>query len=196
MAVDSSKIKQLRDMTSAGMMDCKKALDEANGDLDKAADILREKGIVKAVKKMDREASEGAIISYIHHNNKLGVLLQLNCETDFVAKNEKFQELGRNLAMHIAAMNPQYVTPEEVSEDDISKEMEIQKKALLEEGKPENVIDKILEGKIRKFKSEICLLEQAYVKEPKLTIQDVIKEAISTIGENISVGRFTRYEIK
>ncbi|MCB1145771.1 MAG: translation elongation factor Ts [Leptospiraceae bacterium] len=196
MAIDSEKLKTLREMTSAGMMDCKKALEESNGDLEKAADILREKGIVKAVKKMDRDASEGSIFSYIHHNGKLGVLLELNCETDFVARNEKFMELGKNIAMHIAASNPLYVMKEQVPAEEIEKEREVQRQALKDEGKPDNVIDKILEGKIAKYASEICLLEQAYVKEPKLTIGELIKEAISQLGENISVAKFIRYAMK
>ena len=195
MAIDGEKIKELREMTSAGMLDCKKALEETNGDLEKAAHLLREKGITKAVKKMDRMAAEGGVFSYIHHNSKLGVLVELNCETDFVAKNEKFQELGKNIAMHIAAMSPQFIKSEDVSAEIIEREKELQKKALLEEGKPENVMEKILEGKMKKFIAELTLLGQAYVKEPKKTIEDLIKESISTLGENISVGRFTRYSI-
>lgn len=195
MAIDAASIKSLREMTNAGMMDCKKALEEAGGDLDRAATILREKGIVKAVKKMDREASEGSVISYIHHNRKLGVLLNLNCETDFVAGNDTFQELGRNIAMHIAAMNPQFIKADDVPADVLEQERETQHAALREEGKPDNVIEKILEGKLKKFSSEICLLEQAYVKEPKMTIEDLVKEGISKLGENISVGKFVRYEI-
>lgn len=193
MAVDSAKIKELREMTSAGLLDCKKTLEETSGDIEKAASLLRERGIVKAVKKMDRAAAEGRFFSYVHHNGKIGVLVEINCETDFVAKTDDFQALGKNIAMHIAASNPQYLTGEDVPEEDIAKERELQKKELLDEGKPENVIDKILDGKIKKFISEITLLDQAYVKEPKMSIQDLIKEAISKLGENISVGRFIRY---
>lgn len=196
MAVDSEKIKTLREMTSAGLMDCKKALEDAGGDLEKAAQLLRERGIVKAVKKMDREASEGQIFAYVHHNGKIGVLLQLHCETDFVARNEKFRELGKNLAMHIAASDPQFIAKEDVTVEVIEKEKEVQRKLLKEEGKSEQVIEKILEGKINKFLSEICLLEQAYINEPKMTVGDVIKEAIATLGENIRVARFTRYSLK
>lgn len=195
MAIDSEKIKQLRQMTQAGMLDCKKALEETSGDIEKAADYLREKGIVKAVKKMDRETKEGGIFSYIHHNGKIGVLVEINCETDFVAKNEKFKELGKNIAMHIAASNPLYVTPEEVPEEEIQKEKEIQAIALKEEGKPENVIDKILEGKLKKYRNEISLLGQPFVKEPKKTIDDLMKENISTLGENLSIRKFIRYVI-
>ncbi|MDH5720769.1 MAG: translation elongation factor Ts [Spirochaetia bacterium] len=195
MAIEPEKIKQLREMTSAGMLDCKKALEETGGDIKKSADLLREKGIIKAVKKMERAASEGRLFSYVHHNGKLATLVELNCETDFVAKNEMFQELGKNIAMHIAASAPLYVNSENVPQDEIDKETEIQKAALEQEGKPANVIEKILEGKIKKYVSEITLLEQPFVKEPSMTVFDLIKETISKTGENISVGRFIRYTI-
>ncbi|MBS0618117.1 MAG: translation elongation factor Ts [Spirochaetes bacterium] len=196
MAIDQEKIKTLREMTSAGILDCKKVLEETAGDLEKAASLLRERGIVKAVKKMDREATEGAIVSYVHHNGKIGVLVQLNCETDFVARNEKFLELGRNIAMHIAATNPQFVKAEDVSADVIEKEKEIQRAALIEEGKPADKVDKILEGKIKKFVADICLLDQGFVKEPDKTVGDLIKASIATMGENIAVGRFVRFALK
>jgi len=196
MAIDQEKIKTLREMTSAGILDCKKVLEETAGDLEKAASLLRERGIVKAVKKMDREASEGAIVSYVHHNGKIGVLVQLNCETDFVARNEKFLELGRNIAMHIAASNPLYVKSEDVLPEVIEKEKEIQRAALIEEGKPADKVDKILEGKIKKFIADICLLEQGFVKEPEKTVGDLIKASIATMGENIAVGRFVRFALK
>ncbi len=196
MAIDQEKIKNLREMTSAGILDCKKVLEETNGDLEKAASLLRERGIVKAVKKMDREASEGAIVSYVHHNGKIGVLVQLNCETDFVARNEKFIELGKSIAMHIAATNPQFVKAEDVSPEVIEKEKEVQRAALIEEGKPADKVDKILEGKIKKFTADICLLDQPFVKEPEKTVSDIIKASIATLGENIAVGRFVRYAMK
>ena len=196
MAIDQEKIKTLREMTSAGILDCKKVLEETNGDLEKAASLLRERGIVKAVKKMDREASEGAIVSYVHHNGKIGVLVQLNCETDFVARNDKFLELGRSIAMHIAATNPQFIKAEDVSPEVIEKEKEVQRAALIEEGKPADKIDKILEGKIKKFVSDICLLDQPYVKEPDKTVGDIIKASIAQLGENIAVGRFVRFALK
>jgi elongation factor Ts len=196
MAIDQEKIKTLREMTSAGILDCKKVLEETNGDLEKAASLLRERGIVKAVKKMDREASEGAIVSYVHHNGKIGVLVQLNCETDFVARNEKFLELGRSIAMHIAATNPQFIKAEDVSPEVIEKEKEVQRAALIEEGKPADKVDKILEGKIKKFVSDICLLDQPYVKEPDKTVGDIIKASIAQLGENIAVGRFVRFALK
>lgn len=195
MAIDAGKIKELREMTSAGMLDCKKALEETDGDLQKAVDLLRKKGIIKAVKKMDREASEGRLFSYVHHNGKIGVLLLLNCETDFVGKNEQFLELGKNIAMHIAAANPVYTSSSEVPAEIIEKERVLQAETLKQEGKPENVVEKILEGKMKKFASEISLLEQDYVKDPKMKIEDLIKESISKLGENISIGKFVRYAI-
>ena len=196
MAIDQEKIKNLREMTSAGILDCKKVLEETNGDLEKAAGLLRERGIVKAVKKMDREASEGAIVSYVHHNGKIGVLVQLNCETDFVARNEKFIELGKSIAMHIAATNPLFVKAEDVSPELIEKEREVQRAALIEEGKPADKVDKILEGKMKKFAADICLMDQGFVKEPEKTVGDIIKASIATLGENIAVGRFVRYALK
>jgi elongation factor Ts len=196
MAIDQEKIKTLREMTSAGILDCKKVLEETSGDLEKAASLLRERGIVKAVKKMDREASEGAIVSYVHHNGKIGVLVQLNCETDFVARNEKFIELGKSIAMHIAATNPLFVKTEDVSPELLEKEREVQRAALIEEGKPADKVDKILEGKMKKFASDICLMDQGFVKEPEKTVGDIIKAAIATLGENIAVGRFVRYALK
>lgn len=183
-------------MTSAGILDCKKVLEETSGDLEKAASLLRERGIVKAVKKMDREASEGAIVSYVHHNGKIGVLVQLNCETDFVARNEKFIELGKSIAMHIAATNPLFVKAEDVSPELIEKEREVQRAALIEEGKPADKVDKILEGKMKKFAADICLMDQGFVKEPEKTVGDIIKASIATLGENIAVGRFVRYALK
>ncbi len=195
MGTDFNNVKKLREMTSAGLMDCKKSLEESNGDIEKAAEILRKKGIVKAVKKMGRDAKEGAVFSYIHHNGKLGVILELFCETDFVSKNEKFQELGKNIAMHIAASNPLYLNMDEVPADIIEKEKNIQKEALIKEGKPAKVIDKILDGKIKKYCTDIALLHQPFVKEPKMTVEDIIKEGISKLGENISVGRFQRYSL-
>jgi len=182
-------------MTSAGLLDCKKALEECGGDIEKAAEDLRKKGIIKAVKKMDREATEGRFFTYVHHNGKIGVLVELNCETDFVAKNEIFMELGKNIAMHIAASAPQYVRGEEVPAEIVAKEREIQAQTLKEEGKPENMIEKIMEGKIKKFVSEISLLTQPFVKDPQKTIEDLIKESISKLGENITIGRFIRYSI-
>ena len=195
MAIDAAKIKELREMTQAGMLECKKALEETDGDIQKAVDLLRQKGIIKAAKKMDREASEGRLFSYVHHNGKIGVLLQLNCETDFVGKNELFLELGKNIAMHIAASNPSYISSSEVPEDIVEKERAVQAETLKQEGKPDNVVEKILEGKIKKFVSEMSLLEQDFVKDPKMKIEDLLKESITKLGENISIGKFVRYAI-
>lgn len=195
MAIEANKIKELRAMTSAGMLDCKKALEETNGDIEKASELLRKRGIIKAVKKMDREAGEGKIFSYVHHNGKIGVLIELNCETDFVAKNELYEQLGKDIAMHIAAMNPAYVKPEDVPSEAVEREKEIQAETLKKEGKPDNVVEKILEGKLKKFQEESALLTQSFVKDPKMKIEDLIKEAISKLGENISIGRFIRYSI-
>jgi len=193
MAIDGAKIKELREKTSAGILDCKNALEETNGDIDKAADLLREKGIVKAVKKMGREAAEGSMFSYIHHNGKIGVLLELNCETDFVARNDKFKELGKDICMHIAAANPGYLTEEDVPQEEIDKEKKLIITELKDEGKPENMLEKIAEGKLNKFYSEIVLLKQGFVKEPKTSIENLVKASITTLGENISIGKFVRY---
>ena len=193
--ITSAMIKELRDKTQTGMMDCKKALQETGGDLEQAVDFLRKKGMASAGKKMGRSASEGIIANYIHSNNKLGVLLELNCETDFVARNEDFQDLAKELCMQVAASNPLYVSPEDVPPEEIAKEKEIYKEQMQDSGKPENVIDKIVEGKINKYYTEVCLLEQEYIKDPKIVIKDLIKDKIATYGENIGVGRFTRYQI-
>ena len=193
--ITTDMIKELRIKTQAGMMDCKKALQEMDGDMDKAVDFLRKKGLAAADKKMSREASEGIITSYIHSNNKLGVLLDLRAVTDFVAKNEDFQTLAKELCMQIAAANPLYIKTEEVPEEVIEKEREIYKEQMLESGKPENVIDKIVDGKLNKYYTEVCLLEQEYIKDPKVKIKDLIKEKIATYGENIEVKRFERYHI-
>lgn len=195
MAVEPEKIKALREMTSAGMLDCKKALEDTNGDVEKAAEELRKKGIIKAVKRMDRVANEGRLFSYVHHNGKIAVIVELNCETDFVAKNDVFMELGKNIAMHIAAAAPLYIRSEEVPEDLVEKERKILLDLLKEEGKSGDVADKIVEGKLKKYVSEISLLNQAYVKETKSTIEEIIKEYISKLGENISIGRFVRYTL-
>ncbi|MEJ2290817.1 MAG: translation elongation factor Ts [Deinococcales bacterium] len=195
MAVSTEAIKKLRSMTGAGMMDVKKALDETEGDLDKAASLLRERGIAKAAKKADRVASEGYIGNYVHHNGKIGVMVELNCETDFVARNEQFQELARNLAMHVAMANPRYVSRDEVPEDAVKAERAELEKQAASEGKPANVVEKIVEGRLGKFYAEICLLEQPYIKDDKKTVDTLIKESIATIGENIQVGRFARIAI-
>ncbi|MFP4465857.1 MAG: translation elongation factor Ts [Candidatus Goldiibacteriota bacterium] len=193
--VTKELVKELREKTGAGMNDCRKALIENNCDTEKAVEWLREKGIAGASKKSARTAKEGLIYSYIHSGGKVGVLVEVNCETDFVARTEDFQNLCKEISMQIAAMSPLYVTRNEVPEDLIEKEKKIFMEQMKDSGKPENVLEKIVEGKIGKFFQEICLYEQAYVKEDKKNIEEMIKENIATIGENIVVKRFARYAL-
>lgn len=195
MAVTTEMVKKLRAMTSAGMMDVKRALEDAGGDIDRAAELLRERGIAKADKKAGREAKEGVVGSYVHHNGKLAVLVEVNSETDFVARNDTFRELAKNLAMHVAMANPQYVRREDVPEDVVAAERAALRKQALEEGKPEAVADKIVEGRLNKFFSEVVLLDQPYVKDDKRTVGELVKEAAATLGENIQVGRFARIAV-
>ena len=193
--ISAGMVKELREKTGAGMMDCKKALSEVNADMEKAVEFLRKKGLATAQKRAGRALNEGIIQSYIHMTGKLGVLVEVNCETDFVAKNEDFQEFAKNIAMHIAASNPLGISPEDVPEDLIEKEKEIYRAQALEMGKPENVIDKIVEGKLKKFYEESCLLNQPYVRDTNLSVADLLNELIAKIGENISIKRFIRYQI-
>lgn len=195
MAISAQMVKELRQATGAGVLDAKKALEAADGDFDKAVDLLREKGAARAAKRADREASEGIIEMYAHPGNRVGVMLELNCETDFVARNEQFQDLAHDLALHIAAMNPKYISSEEVPQDEIDREVEVLKNQALAEGKPENIVEKIVSGRISKYYEEICLLEQGFVKDDSVKIKDMITNAVSTIGENIRVRRFARYEL-
>ncbi|MCC3381320.1 translation elongation factor Ts [Paenibacillus farraposensis] len=195
MAVNASAVKELREKTGAGMLDCKKALEEANGDLTKAVEVLREKGLAAAANKAGRIATEGVVESYIHAGGRIGVLVEVNCETDFVAKTDQFKDFVRDIAMHIAASNPRYVRREEVPQDELEKEKEILKAQALNEGKPEKIVEKMVEGRIGKFYEEFCLLEQSFIKDPDKTISTLINEKISTIGENISVRRFVRFEL-
>ncbi len=188
-------IVKLREKTGAGMMDCKNALKECDGNMDKAIDYLREKGIAKAAKKADRIAAEGAVFSYVHMNGSIGVIVEINCETDFVAKAPQFQELGKDIAMHIAAANPKYLTKEEVDTTELDKEKEILRTQALNEGKPEKIVDKMVEGRINKYYQEVCLMEQEFVKDSSKTITEVINEAILKIGEKITIRRFVRYEM-
>ncbi|CAM3358430.1 translation elongation factor Ts [Marinicrinis lubricantis] len=195
MAVSASAVKELREKTGAGMLDCKKALEEANGNIDKAIEVLREKGLSAAAKKSDRIATEGLVESYIHANGRIGVLVEINCETDFVAKNEGFREFVRDVAMQIAATSPKYVRREEVPQEELDKEKEILRAQALNEGKPEKIVDKMVEGRISKYYEEYCLMEQSFVKDPDKTITELVNEKISTIGENITIRRFVRYEL-
>ena len=188
-------IVKLRKRTGAGVVDCKKALTEANGNIDKAAEWLREKGIAAAAKKADRIAAEGAVYSYIHMGGKIGVLVEINCETDFVARSENFVELCKNVSMHIAAAKPEYVSREEVPAAAVEHEKEILKAQALNEGKKPEIVEKMIEGRINKFYKEICLLEQDYVKNPDLTITQLLNEAILSIGEKITIRRFARFEM-
>ncbi|WHX51120.1 translation elongation factor Ts [Paenibacillus woosongensis] len=195
MAVDAKAVKELREKTGAGMLDCKKALEEVNGDIEKAVEFLREKGLAASAKKSGRIATEGIVESYIHANGKIGVLVEVNCETDFVALTDQFKEFVRDIAIHIAASNPRYVRREDVPQDEIEKEKEILKAQALNEGKPEKIVEKMVEGRISKYFEEYCLLEQSFVKDPDKTISTLLNEKIATIGENISIRRFVRYEL-
>jgi len=192
--VDASAVKELRERTGAGMMDCKKALTESNGDMDKAIEILREKGLAAAAKKAGRIASEGIVDAYIHGDGRIGVLIEVNSETDFVAKNEEFKKFVRDMAMQVAASNPLYVKREDVDPQLIEKEREIYRAQALNEGKPEKIIEKMVEGRIEKYYKEICLLEQPFIKDPDKTVQDVLTALIAKIGENITIRRFVRFE--
>lgn len=195
MAVDAKAVKELRERTGAGMLDCKKALEEANNDITKAAELLREKGLSAAANKAGRIATEGTVESYIHAGGRIGVLVEINCETDFVGKTDSFKEFARDIAMQIAAANPLYVRREEVPAEAVEKEKEILKAQALNEGKPEKIVEKMVEGRISKFYEEYCLLEQSFVKDPDKTISQLLNEKISTIGENISIRRFVRFEL-
>lgn len=195
MEISAAQVRDLREKTGAGIMDCKKALSETNGDLEKAVDYLRQKGLAAASKKAGRTATEGLVGSYIHAGGKIGVLVEVNCETDFVARNEEFQSLVRDIAMHIAAANPLYVSRDEISAELVEKEKEIFKAQALESGKPEKIIEKIIEGRVDKFCAEISLMEQSFVKNPDVTIEHLIKESIAKIGENISIRRFSRFHV-
>lgn len=195
MAVDMTLVKKLREQTGVGILECKKAIDEANNDYDKAEELLRKKGFEKAKAKASRATNQGAVGSYIHTNGRIGVLLELGCETDFVAKNEDFLALQKDLAMQIAAMTPRYISEKDIPEQVLEKEKEIYREQMKNSGKPDNIIDKIVTGKLKKFYNEVCLLHQAFFKEDKKTIQDLIAEKIHKLGENIVVKRFVRYEV-
>ena len=192
--ITAEMVKQLRESTGAGMMDCKKALTDANGDMNKAVELLRERGIAKAVKKSGRVAAEGIVDAYIHGDGRIGVLVEVNTETDFAAKNEDFKAFVKDIAMQIAAARPEYVRREEVPAEVIEKEKEILRAQALNEGKPEKIVDKMVEGRLDKFYKEVCLLEQPFIKDPDKTIQDLLTEKIAVIGENITIRRFARFE--
>ncbi|WP_239616988.1 translation elongation factor Ts [Cohnella mopanensis] len=195
MAVNAADVKTLRERTGAGMLDCKKALDEANGDLTRAAELLREKGLSAAAKKGDRVATEGVVESYIHAGGRIGVLVEVNCETDFVGKTDQFKAFVKDIAMQIAAANPKFLSREEVSQDELDKEKEILRNQALNEGKPEKIVDKMVEGRMNKYYEENCLMEQVFVKDQDKTITTLLNEKIAAIGEKISIRRFVRYEL-
>ena len=195
MEIGAQQVKELREKTSAGMMDCKNALMEAEGDMERAIQILREKGIAAAPKKAARVVREGLVGHYVHTGGKLGVLVEINCETDFVARTDDFQGLVRDVAMHIAASSPGYTRSEEIPEEEIRKESEIYRKQAQKEGKPDHIADKIVEGRLKKYYSEVCLYEQAYVRDPDITVEELIRSMIVKLGENILVRRFARFKI-
>jgi len=195
MNITAEMVKELRERTGSGMMDCKKALVESNGDMEKAIEYLREKGLATATKKAGRIAAEGIVDAYIHGGGRIGVLVEVNIETDFAAKNEEFRSFVKDIAMQIAASNPQYVRREEVPEEVIEREKEILKVQAMNEGKPANIAEKMVAGRIEKFYKEVCLLEQPFIKDPDKTVKDILNEKIATIGENINIRRFVRYEM-
>lgn len=193
--ITAEQVKKLRDQTGVSMMECKRALEQSNGDYDKALEFLKLKSKDVALKKSEREAKQGIIEAYIHSNGKIGVLLELNCETDFVARNQEFKELAHDLAMHIAGMDPKYISPEDIPEEIIETEKIIYEKQFADTDKPKKVIDQIIDGKIKKFSQEICLLTQPFVKNSDITVKELIEEKIAKLGENIKIRRFVRYEL-
>ncbi|HOD37880.1 MAG TPA: translation elongation factor Ts [Candidatus Marinimicrobia bacterium] len=195
MGITATQVKELRDRTGLGMMECKNALVESDGDIDKAIEILRKKGIAKAEKKADRVAKEGVILSYIHPGNKLGVLIEVNCETDFVAANTDFINFVKDIAMHIAATNPLSIRREEIDPTILEKEKEIYRAQVRAQNKPENIVERIVEGKVEKFYQENCLLEQPFVKNPQITVKDYVTSIIAKTGENINIARFVRFQL-
>ena len=195
MAINAADVKTLRERTGAGMLDCKKALEEANGDLTRASEILREKGLAAAAKKGDRIATEGVVESYIHAGGRIGVLVEVNCETDFVAKTDQFRAFVKDIAMQIAAANPKFLSREEVSQAELDKEKEILRNQALNEGKPEKIVDKMVEGRMNKYYEDNCLMEQVFVKDQDKTITTLLNEKIAAIGEKISIRRFARFEL-
>jgi elongation factor Ts len=193
--IDAASVMKLREMTGAGVMECKRALQDMQGNVDKAVELLREQGLAKAAKKAGREAKEGRILSYTHHDGKTAVMVELNCETDFVARNEMFQTLGRDIAMQVAAKSPQYVSQDDVPADVVESEKHIYRQQALGEGKPEKIVDRIAEGRLNKFYEDVCLLNQPFVKDDSKTIQDLLNEHIAKLGENILIGRFVRFKV-
>ncbi|MBN2207497.1 MAG: translation elongation factor Ts [Candidatus Aminicenantes bacterium] len=195
MDISADLVKELRQRTGIGMMECKAALQEAGGDIEKAIEVLRKKGYARAKDKMDRTASEGLVGSYIHTNGRIGVLVEVNCESDFVARNDEFKDLVKNIAMHIAAARPKYVASEEIPADVLEQEKAIIREQLKDTKKPPEILDKIVQGKLAKYFEEVCLLEQAYIRDDKVRIRELVASAVAKMGENIKVRRFARFEI-
>ena len=195
MAITATQIKELREATGVGFLDCRKALEEADGDFDKAVDFLRERGLAKAAKRADREASEGVLDLYDHGNGRVGVMVEVNCETDFVARSESFRTFSHDVSLQIAAASPQWVLEEDIPQEVLDHEAEIARNRALEEGKPENILDRIVEGRLRKFKEEVVLMNQPFIKDEDKTIEQYLHETIASIGENIIIRRFVRWEI-
>jgi elongation factor Ts len=195
MTISADFVKELRERTGIGMMECKKALEESNGDIEKAITVLRKKGHARAKDKMERRAKEGAVGSYIHLNGKIGVLVEVNCESDFVARNEEFQGLVKNIALHIAAANPQYVSSEDIPQEILEEEKDIIREQFKDSGKPPEIVDKIVQGKLSKFYQEACLLDQPYIKEDKMAVKELVTSFIAKFGENVVIRRFARYEL-
>ena len=195
MAISAAQIKELREATGVGFLDCRQALEEAGGDFDKAVDFLRERGLAKAAKRAGREASEGVLDLYDHGNGRVGVMVEVNCETDFVANSESFRTFAHDIALQIAAASPQWVTVDDIPQEVLDHEAEIARNRALEEGKPENIFDRIIEGRLRKFKEEVVLLQQPFIKDEDKTIEQYLHETVASIGENIVIRRFTRWEV-
>ncbi|MEA1997644.1 MAG: translation elongation factor Ts [Gemmatimonadota bacterium] len=195
MQITAASVQALRKSTGAGMMDCKRALEEAGGDQEKATDVLRKKGVMKAAKRKDREAREGLVHSYIHMGGKIGVMVELNCETDFVARTDNFMQLAKDIAMHIAASTPDVVSREEVPAEQLDKEKEIYREQAIQSGKPEKVLDKIVQGRLEKYYSEVCLLDQSFIKNPDIRVEQLIAEAAGKLGENVRIRRFARFQL-
>ena len=195
MEITAKMVSELRRLTGAGMMDCKKALQECDGDMEKAAEYLRKKGIAKAAKKAGRATANGLVEAYIHHNGQLGAMVEINCETDFVARTDEFRQFCHDVAMHVAAANPLAIDRDGVDASVVEKEAEIYRAQMKEEGKPDNIIDKIVQGKLEKFYKEVCLLEQPFVKDPDMTIRELLQSKIGSLGENMEIKRFVRFQI-
>ena len=195
MTISANHVKELRERTGIGMMECKKALEESSGDIEKAITVLRKKGHARAKVKMERRAKEGAVGSYIHLNGKIGVLVEVNCESDFVARNEEFQALVKNISLHIAAANPRYISSEEIPQEILEEEKDIIKEQFKDSGKPPEIVDKIVQGKLSKFYQEACLLEQLYIKDDKMAVKELLTSFIAKFGENVVIRRFARYEL-